>query len=213
MKMDKKFFIVIGLLILGVGITLFLRPIQIDSSLDPRIVHFPDKIGSYVKAKDIHIADKIYGILETRNIILRQYQKGKEPPVLLYIIFSPRTHKTSDPPENCLIGDGMTVLSKEKIKVSPGKTPFEVEKLVAAGKGSETKQMYFYWFLAGNEFTGSYTAQRLKLIMACLRLNPLSGGQIRISTQIVKGKEQAQKRLEDFLKQAAPEFRSFLSRK
>ena len=209
--MDKRFFIVIALLIIGAGITLFLKPVQIEGSLDPRIASFPDRIGDYVKVKDLNLEDKIYGILETRNIVLRQYQKGTEPPVLLYIIFAPRTHKTSDPPENCLVGDGMSVLKKDKVSVDAGDKPFYADKLVA--EDARGRFMYFYWFLAGDEFTGSYAAQRMKLIMAALRLDPLSGGQIRISTQVMDSEDSAQARLNDFLKTAYPEFRSFLGRK
>ncbi|MBU1043270.1 MAG: EpsI family protein [Candidatus Omnitrophica bacterium] len=210
--MDKKFLIIIGLLFFGVIGTMVFKLPEIDSSSDARIANIPMQIGEY-SGTDIELKDEIYEMLETKNIVMRLYDKQSQPPILFYLIFAKATHKTSDPPENCLQGDGYSVLNKAKISI-----PINIEnkefnltanKLIA-GKPGENK-LYLYWFLAGNEFQDSYFKQRLKLISAFLKRKPLSGGQIRISIDIENNDEnQALVRLESFIQQIIPHLKPLL---
>ncbi|MFH1061254.1 MAG: exosortase C-terminal domain/associated protein EpsI [Candidatus Omnitrophota bacterium] len=210
--MDKKFLIIIGILFIGVIGTMVFKLPEIDSSSDARISEIPHQIGEFT-SKDIEFDENIYVILETRNIVMRLYEKQEQPPILFYLIFSKATHKTSDPPENCLQGDGYSVMNKDKVSmtINMGDAEFELNanKLIA-GK-PESKKLYLYWFLAGNEFQDSYFKQRLKLISAFLKRKPLSGGQIRISIDIENNDEnQALSRLEGFIQQIIPHLKPLL---
>jgi EpsI family protein len=210
--MDKKFIIIIGILFVGVIGTMVFKLPEIDSSSDVRIANIPQQIGEY-KGKDISLKDEIYAMLETKNIVMRTYEKISEPPILFYLIFAKATHKTSDPPENCLQGDGYSVLSKAKVSIpiTMDKEQFNLKanKLIVGKPGQ--KMLYLYWFIAGDQFQDSYFKQRIKLISAFLKRTPLSGGQVRISTLIENNDEnQALSRLEGFIQQVIPHLKPLL---
>lgn len=203
--MKRYLIVVILLIIAGIG-TFVLKKTEVKQVSDPSILNFPREIGRY-KSTDIPLKERIYEILQTRNVIMRQYVKEDEPPILFYLIFAQETHKTSDPPENCLRGEGRTIASKTKevlpIVSKNRNLNLEVNKLLVE-KGAD-KQIYLYWFIAGSEFTDSYFKQRVKLIMAYLKREPLSGGQIRISTTVLNNDtEQAIQRLQVFIEESMP---------
>lgn len=200
MRMDKRFLVIVGILIVGVALTFLFKSAEIDQGIDERVVNLPKQLGVYT-SKDVELEDRIYDILETKNVVMRHYFKEGEPPILFYLIFSKSTHKTSDPPENCLRGEGRAIISKEQVKISTLDVP--VNKLLVEKSGM--KDLHLYWFIAGNEFFQSYIGQRLKLISSYLIRSPQSGGQIRISTDIINNNErQAIQRIESFLTEMMP---------
>jgi len=207
--MDKNFIILTILLCIGVAVSIVLKPLPIDDSLDARILKFPLQLAGY-SGTDITLSQQVYDILETKNVIMRAYEKQGYPRVLFYLIFSKQTHKTSDPPENCVQGDGGVILDKSKRQINAGGRSLTVNRLLVEQDGK--KELYFYWFIAGNEFTDSYVVQRVKLMLAYLKRAPLSGGQIRISTEISDGDEpQAVRRLEQFIEGLLPDLLGLLS--
>ncbi len=198
--MNKRFFIIVGILIVGVGLSLVFKSAEIDFGIDERVVNLPKQLGVYT-SRDVELDARIYDILETRNVVMRHYFKEGEPPILFYLIFSKSTHKTSDPPENCLRGEGRAIVSKEQVEVSG--LDISVNKLLVEKSG--VKDLHLYWFMAGDEFFQSYVGQRLKLISSYLRRSPQSGGQIRISTEINNDDQtEAIKRLEAFILEMMP---------
>ena len=206
LNMDKRFLIIVGILILGIVFSLVFKSAEIDTGIDERVVNLPKELGVY-KSKDVELEDEIYDILETNNVVMRYYFKPGEPPILFYLIFSRSTHKTSDPPENCLSGEGREIVSKERVKLS--EPSLSVNKLIVEKSGN--KEIYLYWFIAGDEFFESYVGQRLKLISSYLRRAPKSGGQIRISTSISDNNELASmQRLQEFIAQIMPYLKKLL---
>lgn len=210
--MDKKFLIIIGVLFVGVIGTIVFKLPEIDSSLDARIANIPMQMGEYT-GTDIELEEKVYAILETENIVMRSYVKKTQPPILFYLIFSKATHKSSDPPENCLQGDGCSVLNKEKVNIpiviDGNNFSLQANKLIA--RKTNENNLYLYWFLAGDQFQDSYFKQRIKLISAFFKRKPLSGGQIRISISIENNDEtQALTRLESFTQEIIPHLKPLL---
>ncbi|MFH1092808.1 MAG: exosortase C-terminal domain/associated protein EpsI [Candidatus Omnitrophota bacterium] len=205
--MDKRFLVLVVILIIGAGLSFVFKSADIDPGLDERVINLPNEIGLY-KSKDVELKDSIYEILETKNVVMRRYFKDGEPPILFYLIFSKETHKTSDPPENCLSGEGRAITSKVLVKL-PG-LHIPVNKLLVEKSGN--KDIYLYWFIAGNEFFNSYVGQRFKLISSFLKRSPQSGGQIRISTSIINNNEQeALQRLKEFIENMMPYLNELLN--
>ena len=208
---DKQFFMILGILIFAMVVSLFLQSKKIKPVVVSIVKELPRIIGNY-KSQDLELKERIYEILETRNIIMREYMTENKPPILFYMIYSPQTHKTSDPPENCLRGEGRTITAKKKkvIRINTSKKVFDLNvNLLTVEKGKD-KQLYVYWFIAGDTFIDSYFKQRFKLISAYIKRAPLSGGQIRISTPY-KNEEEAFLRLEKFIQAASPALLELLS--
>ncbi|MCP4650102.1 MAG: EpsI family protein [PVC group bacterium] len=203
---DKRFLVLVILLLCGAAATLWVKLTETELPPDSSVFNLPQEIGVY-KSEDVQLKESIYAALETKNIIMRYYMKEDEPPILFYLIFSARTHKTSDPPENCLRGEGRTITHKAKeiISIDIEQQSFDLAANKLVVEKDKDKQVYLYWFIAGDEFADSYVKQRLKLITAYLKRSPLSGGQIRISTAIVNNNEQeALQRLKTFINTCMP---------
>jgi len=183
--------------------TVILHVTQKKVPLDSFELRFPAKIAEY-ESKEIVLDDEIFVLLETDNIIMREYSKPGEPPILFYLIFDPEATKASDPPENCLRGDDRVITSKTVESLSErSEADFKVNRLIV--EKNADKHLYVYWFIAGDKFTHSYFRQRLELMGASLRRNPLSGGQVRISTMVLRGNEaEALERLELFIQESLP---------
>ena len=205
---NRKFITILSALLLGAGISFFLRPITIDDSVDKRILDFPKEIFGY-KAADVELNQKVYELLETKNIIMRNYEKAGKATILFYLIFAKETYKTSDPPENCIQGEGGNISGKSKAVIHTDARDLPVNKLLVDSGGK--KYLYLYWFLAGDTFTDSYAKQRLALMGAYLRRSPLGGGQIRISAEIEGNDESAAfQELQGFINSSMPELLKLL---
>lgn len=210
---DKRFYLITILLFFAALVTLFANRWEIKPQGDVEFLTLPKELAGYT-SKDLELSERTYEILETKNVIMREYVKGDEPPILFYLIFAQETYKTSDPPENCLMGEGRSVTYKTKevltVPVGDRKIDLKINKLLVEEKGN--KEIYVYWFLAGNEFIDSYVKQRLKLFLGYLNRKPLSGGQIRISTSVVNNNEQeAFNRIQTFIDEIMPHLVKLLS--
>jgi len=205
--MDRRFYSLIGILFFGIFLTIVFKPAEIDSGRDERVMSIPKILGEYT-SKDVKLDEDVYDMLETKNVIMRDYRKKNEPPIIFYLIFSKKTHKTSDPPENCLRGEDRVIINKGLVEFP--EFNLSANKLIAEKDG--VKELYLYWFIAGNKFYKGYFKQRLELILSYLKRAPKCGGQIRISTQIIDSNEQdALQRMEDFIALILPHLKQLLT--
>ena len=183
---NKNFFIVIITLAIVaiVGFISYL-PTRIDSDSSVKVEKFPKKIGRW-SSTEIPLSEKDYEILETRNLILREYKKPREEPVTLYIIYSEDNRKVSHPPEVCYLGSGVTVADKSKIQLTDS---------VAANRllleKADARQLVVYWYKAGGLNTDKYLKQQLKIVTDRMLAKRTSGALIRLSVDIVKDNEKA----------------------
>ncbi|MCM8814067.1 MAG: EpsI family protein [Candidatus Omnitrophica bacterium] len=209
----SHFIIVAGLLGIVAGITLlsYLQPVQKDE-----LIGFAEKIPLNVNTycgRDVPLEKRIYEMLETNNVIMRFYDTKDKPEVLFYFIYDSGTYKTADPPENCVQGDGFTVLKKERkiLSIPYGDKHYELPVNVMLVERQKERQVFVYWFLAGDRFYDSYVQQRRRLISAYLSMRPLGGGQARISTQVYgNDAEEALGRISDFITAMLPYITKFL---
>jgi len=198
---DKRYLLLIILLFIVGAETLLLRGSGQKLLKNANILNFPKEFCGY-KGVDVALKSHIYDLLETKNVVMREYKKDDQNPILFYFIFSRQTAKTSDPPENCLIGDGMTVTNKNKINIALKNINLKVNLLLAEKQGQ--KYVYLYWFIAGKQFTTSYFEQRIKLLKAYLMRKPLPGGQVRVSIKVANNQEDSLQYLKEFIKDIMP---------
>lgn len=161
----------------GVSLRLYQSPRE-DAALKVKVADFPKEIGEW-KATDIPLSERDYEILETRNLILRDYKNPKGQSVYLYLIYSEDNRKVSHPPEVCFIGTGATVTDEKKVKVI---NSIVAKSLVVENKNE--RQLMLYWYKAGNFFTDKYLKQQWKVAMDRTFGKRTSGALIRISTAI-----------------------------
>jgi EpsI family protein len=145
---------------------------------------FPGVIGDW-KSSDLPISERDYQILETRNLIMREYTNSKGDAVTLYIIYSENNRKVVHPPELCLTGGGQSIEDKNSVQIGNIRA---VKLLMQQG---DSRQLVLYWFKAGNLNTDRYVKQQLKVVFDLLRGKKTSSALIRITTTVKDGDNQA----------------------
>ena len=198
----KKQWLISALLLFIVGMIAF-RFYQMQRlEKDVRdIREIPIKIGQW-KAQEIPVAEHDYEILETRNLVLRDYRDKKGESVHLFVIYSETNRRVCHPPVVCLIGSGFQVTKSEKETLSLAGRTFTVNRLIA--KGAKKDQLVLFWYMLGNEFTDDYLTQQSRWILKQATGKPLGGAMIRIVTPITDDEAQAFERAKRFLQELLP---------
>jgi EpsI family protein len=181
MKNNKQFIIILAILLVTVAISVPAYLIVPREKGEALVSKFPMQIGEW-KGKDLPVDDRTYEILETKNLILREYAKGDDK-VYLYIIYSQDNRKVSHPPEVCFEGSGITVVKKDRIQIdlTAGKK-ISVNKLIVEKEG--LSNVILYWYKAGDYYIDSYLKQQLQISLSRLQFKRTSGAMIRISAEI-----------------------------
>lgn len=167
---------------------------------------FPLTIGEW-KAEDLPLEEHVYELLETRNLIMREYANTSGDSINLYIIYSRDNRKVSHPPEICLQGEGGVVTEKLSFPISPAIT---ATRLILEKDG--IRQAVVYWYKAGADYTNNYLEQQLKVSGSRLVGKKPSLALIRVVTLIQEKKDEEAfnkirtfcSLLEPFLSQYAP---------
>ena len=197
-KINISFIVLIAMLtISGVfSFNLFMRQRAQKDLLD--IHKFPLQFGEW-KGKDFQITDMEYRILETRNLISREYVNPAGEKIYLFIVYSETNRSVFHPPEVCLVGSGVEIVDKRPEEVRLGSRSFSANKLFV-GKG-KANLLVLYCFKAANLYTDSYPLQQAYFAMHQLFGRRTQGATIRVSMPLVKDEQATLSKAKDFLVQ------------
>jgi len=171
-------FILAAVILLAVAV-ISNMPAKFDPTQETQMSNFPKKIGDW-EGEDIVLQERDYEILETRNLIMRNYKNlTRGDTVNLYIIYSADNRKALHPPEVCYTGGGGTIVEKGVTALNAN---FKVNKFIIESKNYS--QLVVYWFKSGDLSTYSYIGQQLKTVKDRLLQKKTSGAMVRISTEI-----------------------------
>lgn len=148
-----------------------------DGVVDLGIV--PYEIDSW-KGTDISMRQDVYEILETDDVLLREYRDESDYPVVLAIVFAQNNRDSFHPPEMCYVGAGLEIMENkfDKLNLSDG-VSLETTKL--AMKSDTHWVTAWYWFMAGDEVEASYYGQQLHLFKSLFSKKSFRGALVRIS--------------------------------
>ncbi|PIQ89467.1 MAG: EpsI family protein [Candidatus Omnitrophica bacterium CG11_big_fil_rev_8_21_14_0_20_42_13] len=201
----KRYILIIVLFAIAAGLSIYLYYQQIKPEDAFDVSSFPMQIADW-QGEDIPLEEMVYEILETRNILMREYKRKGEPGIVVYIVYSDKNRKSSHPPEICLAGGGIDITTKksQEIAIADNKkiSKLKVNYLIAE-KGN-ARELMLYWFKGGNTFTANYLKQQFKIMLRQLQGKPSGGAMIRISTPITNGEEEALIRLTSFANKITP---------
>lgn len=197
----KRYILIIIILALAAAASLHLYYQQIKPEDAFNMVDFPKEISGWV-SEEIPLEEQVYEILETRNLLMREYKKEGELPIVVYIIFSDKNRKSSHPPEICLTGGGVSILGKTEETITINKEPLRINNLLV-GKG-DTREVMFYWFKAGKTFTPNYLIQQMRIMLSQLQGKSSGGAMIRVSTPAHPDEQKAKVRLIAFINNIMP---------
>lgn len=181
----------------------------------------PGQITSYAKqlpldfngwhGQEIAVDKRTLEILETSDVLMRNYKREENTPVQLCIVYASNNRKVSHPPEVCYIGSGWSLEEKGSLLLStqPGNKPaFKVVKLVIE-RGGE-KNLVLYWYKCNDEFTANYYWQQITIVRKGILNGKSTSGLIRVSTQIDDNEDVSRARIQDFLMDLLPLMTEYL---
>lgn len=197
-KNTRDYLLIISLLLITsvFSLGLFLKQKTSHDRLDMRA--FPYTLGDW-KGQDIEVTEREYKILETRNLISREYVNSSGDRIYTFIIYSETNRAVFHPPEVCLIGSGVTITDKRSEKINFDKRDFLTNKLYLE-KGN-AREMALYCYRAGNIYTDNFYFQQIYLIMNQVFARRVPGATIRVSMFIKQDEETTLSTLKSFLKE------------
>lgn len=164
----------------------------------------PQKIPLLIagwKGENLKIPSYVYEILETKNVLMRQYTHENGDKIVLTIVCSEGNRGSFHPPEICYAGSGVDLVEKKVETVAlPKKSSLKMNKLLM--KSSEGLTTAWYWFLAGDTFVSNYYQQQLSFLVDAIRGSISQGALIRVSTY--GNSEETEIRCKSFIIQLIP---------
>lgn len=208
MKNNKQFIITLCILMATLIISLPSYLLVSKGKAEAQVSNFPLIIGDW-KGKDLPMDERSYEILETKNLIIREYVKGDDK-VYLYIIYSQDNRKVSHPPEVCFEGSGITIVKKDKIQIEVANNrKIRANELIVEKAG--VSNIVVYWYKAGTYYIDNYLKQQLKIALDRLKFKHTSGALIRISAEIVPSNpNRALESIRAFAKEASGHFQKII---
>jgi EpsI family protein len=185
--MNNKHFIIV-VLILTVAIIvgyIFYSPLRHSKATGIKMNYFPMSIGEW-RSEDTPLPERVYDLLGTKNLIIRDYKNERGDAVNLYIVYSQDNRKVSLPPEVDLQDEDTTITDQAPLKITD---LIHVTMLMIQKDASS--EAVAYWYRAGGVNTNIYLKQQLKVVIDRMLGKKTSVALIRVSTKIEDNKEGA----------------------
>lgn len=158
---------------------------------------FPYEFDDW-KSTDIELSEREYEILETHNILVREYKNSKEEKIMLFIIYSETNRSVIHPPEICLMGSRINITDKKKEYMEFKDKKFWTNKIYTEKKNQ--KQLMLYSYKAGNFYTDNYYLQQVYFAYNQLFREQKGIATVRVSMLINDNEEAAFNSLKNFMK-------------
>lgn len=180
------------------SLNLYFQQRSAEDRLDIRV--FPYAVGEW-RGKDTTVTDEEYQILETRNLISREYTHPDGEKLHLFIIYSETNRAVFHPPEVCFIGSGIKILDKQRENIAGGQSNFAVNKLYT--EKDDYRGIALYCYKAGNLYTDNFYLQQASLAWNQLLGRHKGGATIRVFTFLKEDEKSSLAILKSFLAQVA----------
>lgn len=208
MRNNKQFAIVLAVLLAALAISVPAYFVVPSAKEEVSVSKLPMQIGAW-QGKDLPVDENAYAILETRNLVLREYARDADK-VYLYIIYSQDNRKVSHPPEVCFEGSGITIVDKEPSLLElADKKQISVNKLRIEKEG--ISNIVVYWYKAGAYHIDNYFKQQLRIALSTLQFKHTSGALIRLSAEVTPSQpEKAMEDIRAFAREISPYFEQII---
>jgi EpsI family protein len=158
------------------------------------------------KGYDVAFGQEVKDILETEDIVLREYADGAGSHVGLAVVYYADSERVAlHLPESCLMGKGSRLAGRKRELVNGSSESFSAMRLTT--EGDRGKDVVIYYFQTGGYRTASYFDFRSRMVADRLANKPRGGALVRVSTAIPEGgtEEGAVLLLHGFIRLVSPE--------
>jgi EpsI family protein len=183
-------------------------PAKVNSS-HARLNELPLVISEF-SGRELPVEQSVKDILETPNVLMREYLGPDGLRIILSIVYYDRYRVAFHLPEGCMTGQGSVIVKslREPVTAPGAEEPFIANRLVL--EQPEGKEHVFYFFIAGDLITASYPRMRLHLMMEHVKRRPTGAALVRFSAKTRERDEEILESLSDFIEQMVPVLRSHL---
>jgi len=144
----------------------------------------PMAIGDW-NSRDLPVSERTYDILETKDIITREYSNSRGDRVFLSVVFARSNRKVAHPPEVCFAGGGWSRIDRDAHSILINDKPLRFNRLVLQ-RGTE-RQIAMYLYKSGKRLTNNFYAQQLNIILNGMLHRNVSSALIRVSSYSAGG--------------------------
>jgi EpsI family protein len=166
LKLDKPF--AGSLLVLGFLSLFPLTPpaaFHMDETKSPIFETFPNQLGEW-KGKEAEVDARTYEILETRNVLSRNYTDSKAQLVHLLLVGSHKDRRVAHPPEVCFVSSNFTILEETHSTIEMGNESIPFKTFIAQDeKDPQKREQVLYLYKVGDRYTTNYYAQQLQFAL------------------------------------------------
>jgi EpsI family protein len=180
-KLRKRYLILMGILLLFLFFSFNLLFNDSYNKVKVNIEKIPLVVGEW-HGSEIPIDSNTKDILETENVLMREYRNTTGKKIIFTIVYYKDTRVALHLPESCLLGQGSRLVSRETEKIENN---FFANKLMI-GLNNVSKLMLYY-FETINLRTSSYLGFRKQILFNKLRNESTCGALIRLNTDIENG--------------------------
>jgi len=188
--MNRRFLIVAVLIgATAAAVTWLNLTVKVTTASD-QILHLPKQVGRYIGV-DLPVEQRIVDILETPNILMRDYIGPDKSRISVAIVYYPQYRVYFHMPEGCMAGSGSVLLSKGQERVDvPGWNPQSAvaNKLVFEQRTGNEIALYF--FESGSMVTPQYTKMRWHMMKNHIMRRQTGAALVRFSIRTNNGDTQ-----------------------
>jgi EpsI family protein len=192
--MKKHYVAVLVLLVAGALTHLRILDAQAGAARQERqrkavAFNIPERIGSFRQmGTDQEIDPHVLRVLETSNIVIRNYIHSSGRPVQLTIVYAGSTRRSLHFPEVCLVGNGWDLQAQRGAHVG---ILFSARQLILAR--GDSREAVLYWFKTGDSLTGNYFLNAWHWARNQLTSGGPTSAMIKLTTPIRSGRRDAEK--------------------
>jgi EpsI family protein len=200
-------------ILIGVSafLTVALNLSATDEGSPANLQAIPLTIGDYT-ATDLPADDEIKKILETPNVLMRDYVSPGGLQIMLSIVYYEQYRVDFHMPEGCMTGRGSIITDSrtQALFYDSRKSPLLVNSLVL--KQRTENEHVLYYFLVNDFITPSYFRMRLRLMTQHLMRKPTSAALVRFSVRLPDGQNEGMDEFRNFVTQMTSLLPSYLAK-
>jgi EpsI family protein len=174
------------------------------------VARVPARIGEW-SGRDLEVTERQYQLLESRDVLLREYQRDGER-VLACLSVSGPGQNAAHPPAMCYRGQGWRVELEESAVLPLAGRDRPCERLVIEKRGE--RHLVLSWYSVGGEESGSWLGEQWLAVAALLAGRDDPAALLRFSTPITSREERLadeRARLARFLAEFLPQAEAALA--
>lgn len=191
-----------GLLSASALATLTLHSAREERTGPMRTEGFPTLLGEW-RGIDLPVSDRQYGLLESRDVLLREFrQRGTGPAVLACVAVAGGNRKVAHPPEVCYRGQGFEIHDLREVTFRHGDEEWAVQRLRISYRGEP--ELVLSWYRVGDRTTASYLYQQWLGLVAEFGHPDRLSALVRISVPIEGDESAAEQRIAGFCSEFLP---------